>query len=166
MLSQLFFVIFRQFRDHRGIHSVQTSPELSIFESHGFQRSIASAFSDAEQGTVHAAAAIEPCCCRIADCFIKVIVPMPFQLLRRHARMSGQAINNALYGAGIYSAGKVHSIAHGIACPDFNGNLVLVLQAHQLHTERNDKAENIRAGDVFQMAPGTDPVFQAFPYHM
>ena len=60
LVSNLFFIIFCQFSNHRCIHTIQRSAKLRIFKNHRFQRRIAGTFTDSKQGTVHTTCSIKP----------------------------------------------------------------------------------------------------------
>lgn len=53
-----------------------------------------------------------------------------------------------------------YAVSHSVAGPDFNGNVGLVGNLHQLIDKGQHKAIVIRTGDIFKVAAGTQAVIQ------
>ena len=163
MIADLLFIVLSKFRNDGRVHTVKTATELCIFKDHCFQRCIAGTLSDPKKGTVHAAGTIEPCCRGIADCLVEVIVAMKFNEFARHPCMNHQTVDDTRNRPRDHRSGIVDAISHRIADTDLNRNPVLSHQIHQLQAKRYHKSINVRSGDIFQVAPWTDPDFQAVP---
>ena len=168
---------FRQSRFRRGIklkpgmtlagriHAVESAAQLGILKYHGFQRRITGTHSDSKQRTVDTTCSVQPCSGRIVDCFVKIIVSMPLNLGRRNSGMCCQTVNDSRHTSRNYGTREVYPISHRIAGTYLDRNLVLILQFHQFHTERNYKSVNIGTCDILKMTARTDAGLQTVADH-
>ena len=121
--------------------------------------------SDSKQRTVDTTCPVQPCCGGIVDCFVKIIVSMPLNLGRRNSGMCCQTVNDSRHTSWNYGTREVYPISHRIAGTYLDRNLVLILQFHQFHTERNYKSVNIGTCDILKMTARTDAGLQTVADH-
>ena len=152
--------IFGDFGDDGGVHAVCGSSEGGVFHDHGFQRAVAGAFADAQQGAVDAGAAVQPGGGGIGDHLIEVVVAVPFQHGGGDAGVVHETVHDAGDGAGEGCPCIGDAVAHGIAGTDLHGDAALFAELVQLFRKGKHKAVEVGTGDVLEVAAGGDPHFQ------
>ena len=125
-----------------------------MFHDHCFQRAVAAAFADPEEGTVDGRRAVEPCGRAVGNNLIEVVVAVPFEHFGRYTRIVGQTVHDALYRAGQCRAGIGYAVAHRVARTDFDGDAVFFGQVLKSFREGNHKTVEVRAGNIFKVAAG------------
>ena len=79
--------------------------------------------------------------------------------------MCCQTVNDSRHTSWNYGTREVYPISHRIAGTYLDRNLVLILQFHQFHTERNYKSVNIGTCDILKMTARTDAGLQTVADH-
>ena len=150
-VADLFLVILCNLCDHSCVHAIQCSSKLCIFKYHSFQRCITGTFTDSKQRTVYTACTVQPCGCRIADCFVEIVMSMELDQFARNSGMYTKAIDNTRNGSWDHGTRIVDTISHRITDSDLHRNLIFFHQMHKFQTERNHESVNIRSCNIFQM---------------
>ena len=165
LISDFFLIIFGKICDHGGVHAVQAALKLRILKYHRLKRCIPCSLSDAEQGAVDAAAAIQPGGRSIDDSLVEVIVSVPLNLLVRNSCVGVQSINYSRNRAGNDGAGIIDAESERIAGSHFDRNAIFLLQLHQLQAERYDISVYIGPRDILQMTARADAFLETLPHN-
>ena len=142
--------------DRGKIHAVHRAAEGRIFHRHRLKRAIPRALADAEEGTVDGGSAVQPCCGRIGDRFIKVVMAVPLEQFVRNARVVMETVHDALNASGQRRPGEGNAEPHRITHSDLDGDTALMRKAHEFRGKGNDKPVKTCTGDILEVTARTD----------
>ena len=91
---------------------------------------------------------------------MKIVVAMPFQTLRRYARIINHRSNDFGDAAGKCSTGIGNSITHGIAESNLDRNFGLFRKTHEVLRKGNTESVDICSCHILKMATGDDSKLQ------
>ena len=142
------------------IHTVGSSAERSILNSHSFNRTVTCTLTDTKHRAVDGSATVKPSSGSIGNDLIEVVVTVPLQETGGKSRIMRKTVDNTRNASGKRRAGIAYAKSHSITSTKLNIYLGILAQLTKLLGKGNNKSVEVSSCNIFKMATGTNTLIK------